>query len=229
MSARPRCPASSVRRGLWGGYSGWQAGWVAVLGVDGCRARWAGVVLDGGGFRAGGSRWTWPGWWSRRRGWPSLPWSRSTCRSACPTGADALARAAVGPRWQSVFLTPTRAALAEDTYVAATRVNASLDGGGISRQAHALRPRIRELDGYARTCRCRSSRSTRKSPSPRWPTTRCRTPRSAGPGWCCDAAFWPPPGSPWRTTSARLYHADHAASVSLRRSPDHQRLLSDSN
>ncbi len=57
-----------------------------------------------------------------------------------------------GPAVASVFLTPTRAALAEDTYPAATRVNASLDGGGISRQAHALRPRIRELDGYARTC-----------------------------------------------------------------------------
>ncbi len=61
--------------------------------------------------------------------------------------ADWRARKAVGPRWQSVFLTPTRAALAEDSYPAATRINEGL-GGGISTQAYALRPRILELDAY---------------------------------------------------------------------------------
>jgi len=63
--------------------------------------------------------------------------------------ADLLAREAVGPRWRSVFMTPVRAALAEDTYHAAARVSVQVTGGGISQQAYALRPRIIEADAWA--------------------------------------------------------------------------------
>lgn len=65
--------------------------------------------------------------------------------------ADVLAREAVGPRWPSVFMTPPRAALVEDTYAVALETTRRVSGKGISRQAWALGPRILEVDAVVRS------------------------------------------------------------------------------
>ena len=123
---------------------------MAVLGIDWCRAGWAGVVLDGDGWVAGMF---------------AVELASLAAQAAeiaviavdmligLPDGgqrqADLLARGAVGPRWPSVFMTPVRAAMAEDTYRAAISVSRQLTGGGISQQAYTLRPRITEVDARA--------------------------------------------------------------------------------
>lgn len=63
-----------------------------------------------------------------------------------PRPADVEAREFVGPRWQSVFLTPLREAFAADGYGEATAINKRLTGHGISKQAYMLRPKILEVD-----------------------------------------------------------------------------------
>jgi predicted RNase H-like nuclease len=65
--------------------------------------------------------------------------------------ADLLARAAVGPRWQSVFMTPVRSALETDDYALALAENRRCGGGGISRQAFGLRAKIGQVDRWLRT------------------------------------------------------------------------------
>ena len=65
--------------------------------------------------------------------------------------ADVLARSYVGPRRQSVFMTPVRAALAEESHSAASLRNKDLAGEGISQQAYALRPRLFEVDAWVAT------------------------------------------------------------------------------
>jgi len=62
--------------------------------------------------------------------------------------ADVLARPAVGPRWQSVFMTPVRSALLANDHAAAVVINRKLAGEGISQQAFGLRTKILEIDGW---------------------------------------------------------------------------------
>lgn len=61
---------------------------------------------------------------------------------------EKLARALMPGRASSVFSSPCRAALAETAYPAASAVNrASCEGGrGLSKQSHALFPKMREVD-----------------------------------------------------------------------------------
>lgn len=65
--------------------------------------------------------------------------------------ADVLARAAVGPRRASVFMTPPRAALEAGSYAAALETARRVTGRGLSRQAWALGPRILEVDRIVRS------------------------------------------------------------------------------
>jgi predicted RNase H-like nuclease len=64
--------------------------------------------------------------------------------------ADLQARARVGPRWQSVFMTPVRPALVAESRVDADRINRELTGDGVSAQAYALRSRILEAEAWVR-------------------------------------------------------------------------------
>lgn len=64
--------------------------------------------------------------------------------------ADVLARAAAGPRWQSVFMTPVRTALETGDYALALAENRRRGGGGISRQAFGLRAKIGQVDRWLR-------------------------------------------------------------------------------
>jgi predicted RNase H-like nuclease len=126
---------------------------VGLLGVDACRPGWAGVVVDDGGFLAGLFSADLVTLVRKAASIASLDAVGVDMPIGLPdTGrraADVLARRFVGPRWQSVFMTPVRAALAEATHAAASRRNRELTGEGISQQAFALRPRLAEVAAWA--------------------------------------------------------------------------------
>jgi predicted RNase H-like nuclease len=129
-----------------------------VLGVDACKGGWAGIALSGG----------------RVESYFATVIS-DLAEQACgggpldlvavdmPVGlpdagrrrADVLARGVAGPRWASVFMTPVRPALEEESYAAALAVNVQLAGEGISRQAHGLRMKILQVDQWVRRARQR--------------------------------------------------------------------------
>jgi predicted RNase H-like nuclease len=62
--------------------------------------------------------------------------------------ADLLARAEIGPRWPSVFLTPVREALLADDHATASAINRELTGQGISAQAFALRSKLFQVERW---------------------------------------------------------------------------------
>lgn len=62
--------------------------------------------------------------------------------------ADRLARTLVGKRWQSVFMTPIRAALEAATHAEASALSMAATGKGISQQAYRLGPKILEVDAW---------------------------------------------------------------------------------
>lgn len=64
--------------------------------------------------------------------------------------ADVLARAAIGPLWPSVFMTPVRQALLAGDHAAASAINRELTGQGISIQAFGLKPKLFEVEQWVR-------------------------------------------------------------------------------
>lgn len=124
-----------------------------VLGVDACRAGWAGIVLSGGDPQA-----------------YVAPTIRELAEQASADGplrvvaidipigladtgrrrADQLAREALGRRWPSLFVTPVREAVQAGDFQAALAANRHLAGEGISRQAFALGAKILDVDGWLR-------------------------------------------------------------------------------
>ena len=124
-----------------------------VLGVDGCKAGWVGVVLPDGAALA---------YFTTTIGdlaeQVSVAGPLDAVTVDMPIGltdagrrrADVLARQMTGPRRASVFTTPVRAALAEEEFAAATAMNLKLAGEGISRQAHGLRAKILRVGGWVR-------------------------------------------------------------------------------
>jgi predicted RNase H-like nuclease len=64
--------------------------------------------------------------------------------------ADLEARARLGPRRASLFLTPVRAALEAPAHATAVRLNRAATGQGCSRQAYGLRTKILEVDALVR-------------------------------------------------------------------------------
>ncbi|MGH3712871.1 MAG: DUF429 domain-containing protein [Micromonosporaceae bacterium] len=132
---------------------------MAVLGVDACRSGWIGIVLGDDGSVEG----------------MYAPDIASLAAQAAeraeltviavdmPIGladaggraADVLARTVVGPRWQSVFMVPVRAAFDETTREAASRRNFELAGFGVTSQVFALRPRLIEVDQWVRSASTR--------------------------------------------------------------------------
>ena len=137
-----------------------------VLGVDACRTGWVGIVLtayaDGSLDVAGLLE-------------PDIAALVAAAEATAgpidvvgvdiPIGlpdrgrrqADERARRLLGRRASSLFTTPTRAALCEPDYARANAVNRDLAGEGISRQAHGLRTKILDVDGW-RGCSARSDR-----------------------------------------------------------------------
>lgn len=127
-----------------------------VLGIDGCRAGWAGIVWDGarveGVFatrlvelidaaKAGGHL--------------------DAVVLDMPIGlpdegvraADRLAKKELGPKGSSIFLTSTRAAHAAATRAEADVLNRAHGGFGVTAQAFALHAKIAEVDIDVRAAR----------------------------------------------------------------------------
>ena len=178
-----------------------------VLGVDACRAGWVGIALGDGHIR---------------------PYVASTIRELAgqaaadgalrviaidiPIGladtgrrrADQLARAALGRRWPSLFITPVREAVLAGDFPAALAANRRLAGEGISRQAFALRAKILDVNEWLRGIGPPSARVVEAHPELSFaelagaPLAAASPP---GPGRNGAGPCWPRPGSPWPATS----------------------------
>lgn len=122
-----------------------------VLGVDACRAGWAGIALSGGdsrayiapGIRELADRATADG--------PLLVIAIDIPIGLADAGrraADVLARKELQGRWPSLFITPVRAAVQAADYQGAAAENRRLAGEGLSRQAFALRAKILDVDQW---------------------------------------------------------------------------------
>ncbi|MEY9862003.1 putative RNase H-like nuclease [Catenulispora sp. GAS73] len=129
-----------------------------VMGVDGCSQGWVGIALVGdrvAGLFA-----------------PTIGELEADARKLgeiaviavdMPIGlpdsgvrqADVLARRFVGPRSSSVFSTPVRAAVELDAYELSAQAHRELTGVGLTKQAFALRMKIREVDAWLPTAACR--------------------------------------------------------------------------
>ena len=126
-----------------------------VLGVDGCRAGWIGIVLGAEHPPVGVFG---PSVVDLVAGagpvdliaidMPIHP------PHAGPRPADLAARAHLGRKGSSVFPTPARTVLAAATYDEACRVARAIDGRAISRQAWSLRSKILEVDGWLASAPC---------------------------------------------------------------------------
>jgi predicted RNase H-like nuclease len=122
---------------------------VSVVGLDACKRGWVAIVLRGDapaealllatvGQLAG-----------------AVP-DATTIGIDIPIGmvaeghrpADLAARAAIGPRRHSLFLTPVRAAVEATDHATASAINVARAGAGISRQAYGLRAKILEVDRW---------------------------------------------------------------------------------
>jgi predicted RNase H-like nuclease len=131
----------------------------AVLGVDGCRSGWVGVVLAPGrpivgmfgatiavlveaaGAAAGSLQ-------AIGIDMPVHP------PEAGYRQADLAARVHLGRKASSIFPTPARSVLDAPSYADACAVARALDGRAISRQAWALRPKILEVGAWLPAAPC---------------------------------------------------------------------------
>ena len=122
-----------------------------VLGVDACKKGWVGVASD---LRAYFGESIDKLVAAAEADGPlavvgiDIPIGLST---SGPREADRLARTLVGKRWQSVFMTPVRAALEAPTHAAATALSTAASGKGVSQQAYRLGPKILEVDAWVRS------------------------------------------------------------------------------
>lgn len=122
-----------------------------VLGVDACRYGWVAAELDRGSFVAAHLAPTLTELIDR------VPAAR-VVGVDMPLGlldegwreADLAAAAVLGPRRSSLFRIAPRAVWEEPDFPAANRRCRELTGGGLTRQAWALRRKLREADGCRR-------------------------------------------------------------------------------
>lgn len=131
------------------GGAAWQSCEVTAVGIDACKGGWVAIVLrDGPALDAH---------------FISSIASLSHCVPDArvvaidiPIGlpvrghrqADRAAKAALGRRQNSVFMTPVRDALEAPTHSAATSIATEVTGIGVSQQAYALRSKIFEVEEW---------------------------------------------------------------------------------
>ena len=128
-----------------------------VIGIDGCRKGWIGIVAGDGGVEALFS----PQVADVVAGAGEVAAIAIDIPIGLPDRgvrqADRAARERLGRLASSVFLTPVRAALAAEPYREATAMAMRLTGSGISQQAYRLREKIFEVEEWLPT-----------SPAPVW-------------------------------------------------------------
>jgi predicted RNase H-like nuclease len=128
-----------------------------VLGVDGCRAGWVGVILDGGTATAVVGSTIGDLVTAAKLAHPDLGTVGIDIPIGLPDGAprqaDLLARQRLpAGRKSSVFPAPTRAACAAKSHAKASAANRAATGRvGLSVQAFGLVPKILEVDAYVRS------------------------------------------------------------------------------
>jgi predicted RNase H-like nuclease len=119
-----------------------------VLGVDGCRAGWLGIVLDDGHCEALCA--------PRIAGLVTATGPVEGIAIDIPIGlldqgrrtADVAARARIGKLGRSVFSTPVRSALSARPFAAAVAESVRLSSTGLSQQAYALRDKIFDVEEW---------------------------------------------------------------------------------
>jgi predicted RNase H-like nuclease len=124
-----------------------------VLGVDACKSGWVGIALSGGTTTAYTAAHI-----DKLVAAAQADGPVEVVTIDMPIGlpddgtrrADGLARAAVGPRRSSVFITPVRAALEAPDHAAAIAINQQATSAGVSAQAFALRHKLLEVDAWVR-------------------------------------------------------------------------------
>lgn len=128
---------------------------MSVVGVDACRRGWVAVELRAGEVVAAHFL-------------PTIGAIAEACPAAevvaidIPIGlpesgrrlADVEAKALLGPRQNSVFFTPPRAALTAATHAEGTARSVALTGFGMSQQAYALRDKVMEVERWAPMSLC---------------------------------------------------------------------------
>jgi predicted RNase H-like nuclease len=126
-----------------------------VVGLDGCVNGWAAVCLEDGAFADAAVL---PIAADALSHWPDLavlaidiPIGLPGRDVPYPRQADMEARKRLLNRRSSVFLTPRREVLMEETYPAALARSLELAKAGLSRQSYALRSKILEVDELARS------------------------------------------------------------------------------
>lgn len=122
---------------------------MSVLGVDACRRGWMAVCLDADGTASGhfGEHLS--------KLIDRVP-DVETVGIDIPIGlpvhgrrlADVAARDRLGPRRQSVFMTPVRAAITAPSHAAGTQISVLHTGHGMSQQAYRLGPKILETEAF---------------------------------------------------------------------------------
>ena len=122
---------------------------VTVVGIDACTAGWVAVVLRPGTAADGVFGATLSEIAAQV---PAAQGFGVDIPIGLPTTgerpADLAARAALGPRRSSLFMTPVREALTATTHASATQKARELTGKGISRQAYGLAPKILEAEAW---------------------------------------------------------------------------------
>lgn len=125
-----------------------------VLGLDGCKGGWVGIVTDpefaaprvvGGGdlamlIAASGAA----------HAVIDIPLGLS---ETGPRACDAAARGVLRRKGSSVFPVPIRSAVAAEDYASACKISLRATGKAFSIQAWGIVPKIREANDVARTCR----------------------------------------------------------------------------
>lgn len=132
------------------------AAWtMAAVGVDGCKTGWIAVALR---QDAAPQAYYLPSIDALDHAIPDA----ETIAIDIPIGlpdagrrrADVAAKARLGPRRSSVFLTPVRPALEAADHASATALSVQLTGSGISQQSYALRAKIFEVERWLPAAPC---------------------------------------------------------------------------
>jgi len=124
---------------------------VFVVGVDGCNSGWIAVALNNGRF-AGAAMY---------ESFASLVHEADdafTVGVDIPIGllaegqryCDGMVKELLGPRRNSLFLAPPRAAIEAETYDMADALTRNLMGKGLPKQAYNLRDKVLEVDSVVR-------------------------------------------------------------------------------
>jgi predicted RNase H-like nuclease len=124
-----------------------------VLGVDACKRGWIAVAVEDAVTGAYFAE-DFPGLIARAQADGPLAVVAVDMPIGLPDRghrkADVLARAEIGPLWASVFMTPVREALLAADHATASSINRKLAGQGISIQAFGLKPKLLEVERWAR-------------------------------------------------------------------------------